>query len=68
MSKKTMALAAGMLLFGVACAETETEDMGEMDDMNDMPAAEEPMTQPAPPITTDTMGADTMMTDTGMTM
>lgn len=65
MSRKLYALAAAMLVFGVACAETETEDTGELGETTDLPAAEEPMTQPAP-MTTDTMGgmADTTMADT----
>ena len=67
MSRKLYALAAAMMVFAVACAEQETEEMGEREEM---PAAEEPMTQPAPPMGADTMGGmmDTTMADTGMTM
>lgn len=58
MSRKLFGLAlASMMVFTVACAEEEPE-------MEEMPAAEEPMPAPAPaPMPMDTMG--TMDADTG---
>jgi len=69
MNRKMFGLAAALMLFTAACAgDTETDEL----EMDEMPAAEEPMPAPAPaPMPADTMGGmmDTTMTgDTGMTM
>lgn len=61
MSRKLFGLAlASMMVFTVACAEEEPE-------MEEFPAAEEPLPAPAPaPMPMDTMGG--MQGDTGMMM